>query len=114
MTPKSKSKARLIGWCLSIVLLATAGYTVWSRSDDIAIAIQSIEHPNTWSILVLLLIMVVALGFVSESFRQLLNRKGIAKEGARPIERTEMFWLIMVTAMLNWLPLRAGLVGRTN
>ncbi|MDP6541183.1 MAG: hypothetical protein QGF07_00225 [Phycisphaerales bacterium] len=113
MRQTSRQHAKFLGWCLSFVLLFAAGYTIWNRSDDITVAIQSIENPSLWSILALLAILVIALGFVSESFRQLLNRKGISKDGAKPIEPLEMFWLISVASVMNWLPLRAGLVGRT-
>jgi len=109
----SSTQYRCIAWCLGIVLLAAAIFTIWSRSGEISSAILSIERPSLWSILSLVGITIISTGLVSESFRQLLNRKGIAETGACPIGRSEMFWLILVTGMLNWLPLRAGLIGRT-
>jgi hypothetical protein len=88
-------------------------YTIWNRRDDITKAIDSIEHPNPTTLFLLVITMILSQGFVSESFRQLLNRCGIANEGKSPIKKTEMFWLVMVSGMLNWLPIRAGLIGRT-
>jgi len=113
MSKQDNNRIRIIGWVISFILLGAAGYTIWMRWDDISTAISSIERPNPWSLVTLPCIMLMALGFVSESFRRLLNRGDIAREGFKPIERSEMFWLIMVTGMLNWLPMRAGLIGRT-
>ena len=113
MNAHDKHRMRIVGWVVSILLLGAAGFTIWTRWDDLSKAIVSIERPNPWSLVSLPCIMLVAQGCVSESFRQLLNRNGIAKDGFGSIERGEMFWLIMVTGMLNWLPMRAGLIGRT-
>jgi len=88
-------------------------YTIWNRWGDITKAIDSIEHPDPVTLFLLLITMILSQGFVSESLRQLLNRCGIANGEKNPIEKTEMFWLVMVSGMLNWLPIRAGLIGRT-
>ncbi|MBC8203111.1 MAG: hypothetical protein H8E91_04710 [Planctomycetes bacterium] len=113
MKVKDSNKTRIIGWIVSVALLSAAVFTIWSRWDDLSKAIESIERPNLWSLTSLPCITLLAVACVSESFRSLLNRKGVAKEGSKPIGRNEMFWLIMVAGMLNWLPMRAGLIGRT-
>ena len=105
--------APLVGWFVSIGLLGAAVFTIWNHWGDLTSAIVSIEHPNLWGLLALPLITLIAVGFVSESFRQLLNRSGMAKEGFAKIQRSEMFWLVLMAGMLNWLPLRVGLIGRT-
>jgi len=113
MTTKNSSRKRIIGWVVSVALLSTAVFTIWNRWDDLSKAIDSIERPNPTVLLLLVIITILSQGLVSESFRQLLNRCGIAKEGSDPIGKSEMFWLVMVSGMLNWLPMRAGLIGRT-
>ena len=113
MTTKGNKQIRIIGWIVSVVLLCAAIFTIWNRWGDISKAIDSIERPNRGVLVSLVVLMVLSQGFVSESFRQLLNRDGIAKSGCDPIEKGEMFWLVMVSGMLNWLPMRAGLIGRT-
>jgi hypothetical protein len=113
MISNNNKWAPLVGWFVSIGLLGAAFFTIWNRWGDLTSAIVSIEHPNLWGLLALPLIMLIAIWFVSESFRQLLNRSGMAKDGFAKIQRSEMFWLVLMAGMLNWLPLRAGLIGRT-
>ncbi len=113
MTTKGNNRTRIIGWIVSVGLLSAAFFTIWSRWDDLSKAIKSIERPDIGVLLSLIMIMILSQGFVSESFRQLLNRSGIANNGSEPIEKSEMFWLVMMSGMLNWLPMRAGLIGRT-
>ena len=113
MISNNNKWAPLVGWFVSTGLLGAAFFTIWNRWGDLRSAIVSIEHPNLWGLLALPLIMLIAIWFVSESFRQLLNRSGMAKDGFAKIQRSEMFWLVLMAGMLNWLPLRAGLIGRT-
>jgi uncharacterized membrane protein YbhN (UPF0104 family) len=113
MKTKKSNTTRIIGWIVSVVLLSAAVFTIWNRWEDLSKAIDSVERPNAGVLLSLVIITILSQGFVCESFRLLLNRVGIAKKGSIPIEKGEMFWLVMVSGMLNWLPMRAGLIGRT-
>ncbi|MDP7008337.1 MAG: hypothetical protein QGI78_02090 [Phycisphaerales bacterium] len=113
MTTPHLHYKRILGWCISVLLLGAAIFAIWKRAPDLETAIAAIEHPEPIPLSVLPILLFVSILAVSESFRQLLNRPTILGEGNTPIKQPEMAWLISVAGMLNWLPLRAGLIGRT-
>ena len=50
MNAHDKRRMRIVGWVVSILLLGAAGFTIWTRWDDLSKAIVSIERPNPWSL----------------------------------------------------------------
>ncbi|MDP6600789.1 MAG: hypothetical protein QGH76_00680 [Phycisphaerales bacterium] len=102
----SSGRGRTIAaWSASALLLGSAIWLVASKHDDIAAAIASLERPDPFTIVLLLLTMAASIPLHAESFRRLLNRRGNVGSG-------EMVAVIASASLLNWMPLRAGLIGR--
>lgn len=107
----SRGRPRWVGlgkWALGVVLLSAAGVFVWLRRGDLAQAGEQLAEPSA-SLIAAFLLCVAANLFCTSWLYWLLTRPYAA---ARPLPLRSMCALIMAASLLNYLPLRAGLLGR--
>ncbi len=93
------------GWAAAILLLVVAVVTLARRHDEITSALSMLRQPDPISIALICACVAGGLPLISEAFRQLTNRRG-------NVESLEMLAVISAASLANWLPLRAGLIGR--
>lgn len=102
--PGRRTKA-VIGFTVGIILLLIAIWAVWTRREDLSDAFVAVSRPRWWLIalaLTLPLVNVVATGALFWMLTRRYGRVGFA----------EMNALIASAWLMNYLPLRAGLLGR--
>ena len=85
-------------------MLAGAVVLVWTQHDRLTTALQAMSRPGAIPILLLVLSMLASIVVTGLQFQLLLGRHGIPA--------MEMQGLIAGSALLNFLPLKAGLFGR--
>ncbi len=96
---------RLVGLLVGLLLLMGAVVVVWGRRDLLSEGISRMAHPAPGMIGLLALVLVGQLvlgGFLFSILMKRFGRVGIL----------EMQALIASSALLNYLPLRAGMFGR--
>lgn len=104
-----RSRLAAVGkWALGVLLIVAAGVFLWLRRHDLTAAGQRLERPEPLFVALLLLAVLANLFFTSWLY-WLLTRP-YAQD--RPLPAPTMGWLIGAAALFNYLPLRAGLLGR--
>lgn len=96
---------RLAGFCVGVLALAAAVLALVSQRGSLDSAWQSARGAPVWLIAAALLLPLANLLFSSGSFWILTNRFG-------RVGFAEMLGLIASAWLLNYLPVRPGLVGR--
>ena len=105
-TPPRKKTAKLIaGFVVGVLLIAVAVFVLVQNKQGLDGAIDSAKHAPAWLIALAVLLPLVNAGLVSLSFWTLMRKFGAVPLG-------DMFALIGSAWLLNYLPLRPGLVGR--
>ncbi|MFK7758984.1 MAG: hypothetical protein AB8C13_03435 [Phycisphaerales bacterium] len=102
--PKSKTRSILIT-VVSILLLAGAGYFVFSGSGGMMDEWESVRSSPWWMIVLVILGPLGNHLSVAMCLRALLNRFG-------NIGKREMIVLVGSAWLFNYLPMRPGLIGR--
>ncbi|MEE2908685.1 MAG: hypothetical protein VX527_12745 [Planctomycetota bacterium] len=95
---------KLAAMATGVLLLVGAIALVWTQHDRITSALEAMSQPQPGPIVILLLSMVATLMVTGLQFQLLLSR--------HRIPAMEMQGLITGSALLNFLPLKAGLLGR--
>jgi hypothetical protein len=93
------------GYALGLILLAGALLMVWGQRETMSSALESIRRPDPVTICVLLAAVIGNLVLSSLFMSVLMSRYGRVGLG-------EMQGLIAGAALLNYLPLRPGLLSR--
>lgn len=106
-TPRLRSKAvkPLVGFVLGVLLIAAAVVALASSEDDLRHALESARAAPRWMLVALVLLPLANAVIVSLSFWLLMRRLG-------HVPFADMFHLICSSWLLNYLPMRPGLVGR--
>jgi len=94
----------LIAMLVGLLLLAGAIVLVINQHERLAPALQAMSRPDPGTILILIASMLVGLLLTGLQFQLLMSR--------HRIPAIEMQGLIAASALLNFLPLKAGLLGR--
>ncbi len=94
-----------LGFAVGLALIAAAVYVLASNADRLRAAADAAAHASPWLILALVLMPVLNAGVVAWSFQILMNRFG-------RVPYDDMAALIASAWLLNYLPMRPGLVGR--
>lgn len=95
---------KLAAMATGVLMLAGAIVLVWTQHDRITSALDAMSQPRPGPIVILLLSMLGTLMVTGLQFQLLLSR--------HRIPAMEMQGLIAGSALLNFLPLKAGLLGR--
>lgn len=95
---------RLAAMVIGLLMLTGAIVLIVKQHDRIAPALQAMSHPSLGTILILILSMLAGLFLTGLQFQLLMAR--------HRIPAIEMQGLIAASALLNFLPLKAGLLGR--
>ncbi len=96
-----------IGFVLGVVLLVAAGVIIVASPGLIEQLWTNLRHAPRWSIAIIIAGPVVSWVFVGLCLHLLMRRHGF-------IGRFEMLMLVGSAWMLNYLPMRPGLVGRVG
>lgn len=106
-TPNARSKAvrPIVGFLLGFLLIGAAVYALKRNPDDLENALISARHAPVWIVLLLIALPMANAVVVSLSFWTLMRRFG-------HVPFADMFALICSSWLLNYLPLRPGLIGR--
>ncbi len=97
-------------WVLGVALLLAAGIFLWSQRHDLAVARAALERPS--GLLIAALLLAVLANLFLTSWLYWLLTKPYAH--TRTLSLPHMGALISLAALLNYLPLRAGLFGRVG
>ncbi|MCK4872360.1 MAG: flippase-like domain-containing protein [Phycisphaerales bacterium] len=97
-----------VKWLLGVALVVAAGLLIAAQRDTLAEAWRRIADPD-WRIIAALLLCII-INFALTSIMYWLLTKRYAKD--RPLTLAAMTMLISAAALLNYLPMRAGMVGR--
>lgn len=95
---------RLIAMLVGLLLLAGAIVLIINQHERLEPALQAMSHPDPGTILILIASMLIGLFLTGLQFQLLMAR--------HHIPAIEMQGLIAASALLNFLPLKAGLLGR--
>lgn len=101
------SRRPLIGFILGAMLLGAAAWVIVRQGHDLRSAINSALHAPWWLIALCVLLPLCNWLLMSASFWVLMRRYGEVALG-------EMACLVGTAWLLNYLPLRPGLVGRVG
>jgi hypothetical protein len=93
------------GLALGLVLIVAAVAAVWARREAVTAAGDAIAAPAPGPLLLLGAAILANFGLTGLLFHVLMARHG-------RVSRWEMQGLIAATALVNYLPLRPGLLGR--
>lgn len=105
-SPASRRRLRpIIGFAIGIVLLIAAGWAVSTQQAALEQAQRSVQEASLWLIAAALILPLLNWLIISGSFWIMMRRFG-------HVAFSEMIWLIGASWLLNYLPLRAGMVGR--
>lgn len=105
-TPSARSQSRrVLSFIIAIALLAAALFAVSRHSDDLRQALKTSIAASPWLIAAALLLPALNWLIMSLSLWSLMNRFGRVPLG-------EMTCLIGAGWLLNYLPMRPGLLGR--
>lgn len=111
MTPGPDGQRSLsrpvIGFVLGALLLGAAAWVVIRQGKDLQNAIESARHASWWLVAAALVLPLLNWLLMSVSFWVLMKRHG-------PVALGEMTCLIGAAWLLNYLPLRPGLIGRVG
>jgi uncharacterized membrane protein YbhN (UPF0104 family) len=88
-----------------VILIAVAVFVLVQKQQDLQSAIDSARHAPAWLIAVVVLLPLVNASLVSVSFWILMRKFGRVPLG-------DMVALIGSAWLLNYLPMRPGLIGR--
>ncbi|MCA9299560.1 MAG: hypothetical protein KDA28_10865, partial [Phycisphaerales bacterium] len=102
MTPPTR---RLIAFAIGLLLIIAALVAVATQRHALRAALDSLGSAPWWMVVLLIVLPLGNLVTVSTSFAVLTNRYG-------RVGWTEMLALIASAWLLNYLPMRAGMVGR--
>lgn len=105
MNEHSKRWIRLAGGVVGAALLVAAILVLWSRREQLNVALDALAQPSPMLFVLLPLCVLGNLALTSVMFRQLISRYG-------NVGQSEMTALIAASALANYLPLRPGLFGR--
>lgn len=94
-----------IGFALGLALLAAAVYALARNSDTLTDAYASVRASSPWLLALAVVLPILNNLAVSMSFWVQTRRLG-------PVTAPEMAALIGAAWLLNYLPLRAGMIGR--
>jgi hypothetical protein len=103
--PRARRIRTIAGFALGVLLLVAAGWAVVSQGAALEQTREAIRGASVWLIVGALLLPVLNWLVISASFWIMMRRYG--RIGYR-----EMAWLIGAAWLLNYLPLRAGMIGR--
>jgi hypothetical protein len=104
--PPSRRRLRTtIGFAIGILLLAAAAWAVGSQKEALNQAQESVRGAPAWLLAMALLLPILNWLVISGSFWVMMRRYGRIGYG-------EMVFLIGAAWLLNYLPLRAGMIGR--
>ncbi len=95
---------KLLMMLVGVLMLAGAVWLIIAQQDKIATALQALSHPSPGIVILLVATMLVSIFVTGVQFQLLLAR--------HQVPFMEMQGLIAGSALLNFLPLKAGLVGR--
>ncbi|MEQ8850391.1 MAG: hypothetical protein RIB32_01255 [Phycisphaerales bacterium] len=107
-TPGSAPKPRVravVGFALSVALIGAALFAVWSSRSQIEQALTAVWPVPAWLVLVLLLVPTLSWLASAGALWALTRRFG-------HVTPAEMIALVGSAWLLNYLPLKPGLVGR--
>ena len=95
---------RLAAMLIGLLMLSGAVVLIINQHERIEPALQAMSHPSPGTIIILIASMLVGLFLTGLQFQLLMAR--------HDIPAIEMQGLIAASALLNFLPLKAGLLGR--
>ncbi|MFI4898291.1 MAG: lysylphosphatidylglycerol synthase domain-containing protein [Phycisphaerales bacterium JB059] len=104
-TPRRASPRRVAGFVLSIALIALAIGAVAMRGEDIAQAMQHARSAPAWMIVLSILLPPLNLLLIGSSLWFITIRYG-------RVGFAEMVTLVTSAWLLNFLPMKPGLMGR--
>lgn len=96
---------RLAGSILGLLLFAAALWAILGSGDQLARASRHLAGQPAWRLALVLLLPLANWSLVSLSFWVLMRRAG-------PLDAGEMHALVGTSWLLNYLPLRPGMIGR--
>lgn len=102
---RSKRTRRIAGFALGMLLLAGAGWVLYSQRDAVERAWGSAREAPWWLVALALVLPLCNWLLISLSFWTMMRKYGRIGYG-------EMSQAIGAAWLLNYLPLRAGMVGR--
>lgn len=105
MTPQRRRIVRVVAFLIALALLATAVVAILRSAPTIEQVRTAAVHPDPIRVLVCIVALLVNIVSCGGIFHALLAPFG-------RIGRFEMVQLIATSSVLNYLPLRPGLVGR--
>lgn len=97
----------MIGFVLGMLLLGAATWVVVRQGADLRAAIDSALHAHWWLVAIAIMLPLLNWLLMSVSFWVLMRRHG-------PVSLGEMVCLLGAAWLLNYLPLRPGLIGRVG
>jgi hypothetical protein len=101
----SRRTRRLVGFAVGVVLLLAAAWVLYSQRGAVERAWESARHARWWLVALALTLPLGNWLLISASFWTMMRRHG-------RIGYAEMSQCIGAAWLLNYLPLRAGMVGR--
>lgn len=102
---KRKRMRSFIGFIVGVALIAAAAWAVSSQQEALEQAQRAVRSASWWLIAAALVLPAMNWLMISGSFWVMMRRHGRVGYG-------EMMCLIGASWLLNYLPLRAGMVGR--
>jgi len=102
---RSKALRRLVGFAVGVLLIAAAVFALSRNPEELHRAIDSARQAHWWLIALAVILPLANALVVALSFWTLMRRYGRV-----PFE--DMFALICTAWLLNYLPMRPGLIGR--
>lgn len=103
-SPGRRTKA-VIGFTVGLILLLIAVWAVWTHRADLSHAMLAVSRPRWWLIALAFALPLLNVAATGALFWTLTSRYG-------RVGFTEMNALIASAWLMNYLPLRAGLLGR--
>jgi len=102
---RNQNAKRLAGFAIGVLLIAAAVFVLTQKQQDLQQATESARNAPLWLIVMALLLPIANAGLVAVSFWVLMRKFGKVPLG-------DMTALIGSAWLLNYLPLRPGLIGR--
>lgn len=102
---RTRSVRAVVGWTIGFGLFVAALIVAWQQRETLFEAREAVAHAPAWLVVGVFLLPIVNWLCISQAFRVLTLRFA-------PIGRGEMAALIGSAWLLNYLPLRPGMVGR--
>ncbi|HRQ73930.1 MAG TPA: hypothetical protein PLU35_12970 [Phycisphaerales bacterium] len=99
---------RVVGYAVGLLLLAAAVWAVASQRGAVAGSMDAVRAAPAWMVVVVLLLPMGNWLAASASLRALTLRRG----GGGDVGRGEMLALVGSAWLLNYLPMRPGMIGR--